>query len=740
MKRDQIGFWDMDKVRLPYFNYEGKIPYHKILSNGTKVKLPEDPWFILGNYQLTIFPHVSGEYELITGQRTWGRMNIGDKVNSGNNKSTFTYCRNDEKAVDLVGIESLAADENICQRLFGCGFAEYRYEFDDFKVTRNLSVKPSSTPYNGASAMIMTIEIENLGEDVEVSYQEELAANYVQIQYQYVDEDKRQVKYNYYPNADINNQYLEVCIEKDVKDPLLIEDEKTISRFEGYPPKIFFKSLTPTQNMKIEERTLSATYSYLLKKNEKVTIQLVIGFGWNKGACTIDNILKEMCTNHSFEKGLSYYSKEWREIIPTFEDEKDDVFKREMQWNTYVLEAMATYSDYYKETKIPQGTVYDYDWGQHLSARDNFQHALPLLYYNPELARSVLRYMLKRTTPYGEIRLAEYGFGNSDNTYYLTSDQQLFFFLLLGEYLKVTKDYKFLLEDITPYPADERHKMKVYELVKNCYVFLRDSINVGDHGLIKLLNSDWNDAIFYIVKEPYNRVFNSGESHMNTAMGITTLQTLIPELENAIYIFDNDIEKENLKVLCESMKIYRQRILDAFLKELEGRTFSKRMYFAGKSYGEDNMFLEPQCYALQINELSNEQKTKLYDEMQRRVYQGEVLGAREQQAPEFEDPEFDKGSRENGGFWWALNGPIIMAMNKMNKEEAWKLLKNMTFDNYSNHFPEYWSSYWSASDNVESSLIPEEGLPDQSENYACIPIFCAHPHAWPLFLYYLLKE
>ena len=126
--------------------------------------------------------------------------------------------------------------------------------------------------------------------------------------------------------------------------------------------------------------------------------------------------------------------------------------------------------------------------------------------------------------------------------------------------------------------------------------------------------------------------------------------------------------------------------------------------------------------------------------MQKRVYDGEKLGAREQQAPEFEDDHYEKGSRENGGFWWALNGPVIVAVNEFDHEEAVRLLKNMSLTNYAKQFPQYWSSYWSAADNVESSLIIEEGLPDQSEDYSCIPVYCAHPHAWILYCYYKLKN
>ena len=131
---------------------------------------------------------------------------------------------------------------------------------------------------------------------------------------------------------------------------------------------------------------------------------------------------------------------------------------------------------------------------------------------------------------------------------------------------------------------------------------------------------------------------------------------------------------------------------------------------------------------------------KLFAEMQRRIYAGEKLGAREQEAPQFDDPEFDKGSRENGGFWYALNGPVIIGVNRFDHEEAKRLLYRMSLKNSRTCFPDYWPGYWSACDQAESSLIPTEGLPDQSLYYWRQPIYCAHPHAWILYCWYRLNE
>ena len=57
----------------------------------------------------------------------------------------------------------------------------------------------------------------------------------------------------------------------------------------------------------------------------------------------------------------------------------------------------------------------------------------------------------------------------------------------------------------------------------------------------------------------------------------------------------------------------------------------------------------------------------------------------------------------------------------------------MTFANYAAHFPDYWTGRWSASDSLDSSLLPTNGLSTG------IP-WCAHAHAWPLYCYLRLTE
>lgn len=733
----QLGFWERDGSGLPCFEYAGKLPYREKLPNGTPVKLPEDPWFLLGNYRVTMFTHVSGEYELISGQRSWARINQGNRRNSGVNSAAITI--NGQRIV-LTGMESVSANPEKCQRVFGCGFAEYTYHLGDVDVRRNLSVRPSDNPYNGASAFLLTVTVKNTGSKcVECVYEESIHAHFEEIRLQMADPSSLPLSYHYACQEDAEEHSVSIVITATSHDPLLFPSRDTMAVYDGFPPTLFLHALDKNTVLSAADRELSAKHSLTLGPSEEATVQIIVGFSFEQEASTQRDICAALSNAGIPEKNCGAFSEAWTKIIPSFEHEQDDDLRRELRWHIYNLEAMATYSEFYEETKIPQGTCYDYDWGSHASARDNFQHALPLVYYNQPLAKSVLRYMLKRTTPFGEIRLIEYGNGHADNERYFTSDQQLFFFQLLSEYLRVTKDYSFLAETVQPYPVRNMPSVTTAELAEQCFVQLRDTIGTGVHGLVRLLNSDWNDAVYYIEKVPYNQIFFTGESHMNSAMVLSIFQTLIPQLCEAAKVLPELAERLNR--LAVSMSQYRSRILAAFMADLGDRAFPRRMYFNGKPYGDDNMFLEPQGFTLQMNELPVKRKRILYAEMLQRVYAGETLGAREQQAPELDgDNGFERGSRENGGFWWALNGPVIIGVAQFDKAEAHRLLNQMTLRHLSEVFPQYWSSYWSAADQVESALIPEVGLPDQTDTYANIPVYCAHPHAWIPYCYYKINE
>jgi cellobiose phosphorylase len=303
----------------------------------------------------------------------------------------------------------------------------------------------------------------------------------------------------------------------------------------------------------------------------------------------------------------------------------------------------------------------------------------------------------------------------------LTSDQQLYFFMLLAEYLRATGDRSILSEEIAYYPLECGGKGSGLEHVRRAFLFLRDRIATGAHGLVRLWNSDWNDMFYWWPSDiPYNVMFTNAESHMNSAMAVAILGDLASVLPQG-------------DELAAALREYRGEILDAYLRDWGSRPFPRRAYVRGdQAYGDADMWLEPQGFTLLIPELDRDRKGHLWGEIQRRLVAGEAMGARQIEKPK-PQPGTEAGSRENGGFWYALNGPLILGVATFDREAARELLKKMTFANYARHFPEYWTGQWAASDSLDSSLLPSEGL---SGNW----VYCAHAHAWPLYCYLRLKE
>jgi cellobiose phosphorylase len=143
-----IGQWGDDAAGLPRYTYLGPVPFPLPSDKIPREYLPEDPFFLIGNYRFTLFAHVSGIYEILSGERAWGRLNQGPQMWSGANHAAVTV---DGETVPLVGLKESAAQT--AEKDFGIGSAQYRYTPAlGLRVTRTLSVMPSSTAGEGTSA------------------------------------------------------------------------------------------------------------------------------------------------------------------------------------------------------------------------------------------------------------------------------------------------------------------------------------------------------------------------------------------------------------------------------------------------------------------------------------------------------------------------------------------------------------------------------------------------------------
>ncbi len=488
--------------------------------------------------------------------------------------------------------------------------------------------------------------------------------------------------------------------------------------------------------------TLATTINAALKPGQTIRFTIVIGL--TKGnrratngratdgrAANVETQVADLFTGANLnDPSEGLFGQQWRAKLPDLSAEKNEIFKREMLWNAHMIEASAKYSAYYGETFIPQGTVYSYYFGDNISNRDHLQAALAACYTNPALAKSILRYVIKHSETDGEIKRGNNGFGYTAPSIYKESDEQLFFFYALSEYLLITKDYQFLNESVAYYPAEAGKKEKVLTILKTYFVYLRDEIGVGPSGLVRMLNSDWSDSFFHDYSP--NVYAGSAESHLNSVVVLAVFPRLIEVLKMA--------KNVQAAPLITALTDYRARIEEAYMRDLGDRKFSARAYLNGKlKFGLDNVCLEPQGYLLQVPGLPIARKKEIYAYVKSKVLTPEKIGVRTRERSLWgRNPD-----GEDGGIWFSLEYPLLLGVATFDKEEAWSLLMKFSFHNYALNYPDYWVGQWTAADEVNSTLY-REGLyafwvPSPNRKRA-FQGYCSHPHTWPLFCYFKLRE
>ena len=111
----QIGKWHFTSQGLPMYQYQGKLPFQALDNYGNDSHLPEDPYFLLGNYRLGLFTHVNGIFQFITAQRVWARINFNEeRPNYGSNTACVSLKRRGKSELtELVGLGSIASDPQL---------------------------------------------------------------------------------------------------------------------------------------------------------------------------------------------------------------------------------------------------------------------------------------------------------------------------------------------------------------------------------------------------------------------------------------------------------------------------------------------------------------------------------------------------------------------------------------------------------------------------------------------------
>lgn len=724
---NSIGQWNESDSGFPCYQYKGTLPFVQVDNNGNDSYLPEDPYFLLGNYKFTLITHVSGIFQLINAQRVWARVNFNEsQPNYGDNGA---YLVVDGKRNNLIGVNSISADPQKTKRIFGIGFASYEYDLGNGLIcTRTLSVAPSTDINSGNPAILFRVVLKNNGKkSLNTEYVEYMPLNYVPMYDQLNDKDKRCMRYSSKVTIDKEKAFAKYDLFADANRYITKPQRNQSNLHDFYPPKLYIQSVNGEGSVNQSSNdTLEYRNSMKLQPGQIAEYVFVLGF-YDKTFISPDRQTCDILDMADLENNDGAFADMWKQQLPDISDEKDSVMKSEMLWNAHIIEASSKYSEYFDETFIPQGSVYSYHEGSNIANRDHLQAALGACYYNPRLTKSCLRYVMKQSERNGEIKRGNYGFGYSPASIYQESDEQLYMFNTVSEYLTITKDYSFLDELVEYYPSESGYKIRVIELLSNYFTYLRDEIGKGPNGLIKLLNSDWADSFLH--RYSPNVYVWTAESHLNTTMALAVLPKFVKVLKES--------GRSDVGDLVSAIETYLVELDSAFMKDMGNRKFAARSYLDHNlRFGVDNVCIEPQAYLFQIPTLSNERKKEIYDYVKERISDPEKIGVRNR-----ERPLWDPKGGEDCGIWYSLEYPFLLGVATFDKAEAKSLLKKYSFDNFSNNYPQYWVGQWTAPDEINSTLY-REGLYSfwiLINNYKYgFQGYCSHPHTWALYSYYKL--
>jgi hypothetical protein len=451
-------------------------------------------------------------------------------------------------------------------------------------------------------------------------------------------------------------------------------------------------------------------------------------YGYLPAGVDLDRLVEKYRRNP--ERVLTDSSAQWRAQGMRFRTPSEPWAERETKWNYYYLRSSLTYDDFFGEHILSQGAIYQYVMGFQGAARDPLQHALPFLFSDPAIVKQVLHYTLKEVRADGSIPYAIVGHGavapmTSDNS----SDMPLWLLWAVSEYVLATRDKAFLDERISAKLVPGASPSTVRELLARCYRHLIEDVGTGEHGLMRMLQDDWNDALVMSwAQRATKECVAKGESVLNSAMAAWVFDYYARLLTFA-GDGDNPIADARAKA-AEHRK--------AAAAQWDGAQL--RRAWLGPTLGwlgEKGLWLEPQPWAIIGGVTTPDRTSRLVREVDENLRQPSPIGAMQmnKSADSLASGMIGPGMAINGGIWPSLNQTLIWALALVNPPMAWDEWKKNTFARHAAVYPDIWYGVWSGPDTFNSvvSSKPGETINQPFMRWADWPVMNLHSHACSLY-------
>ncbi len=425
--------------------------------------------------------------------------------------------------------------------------------------------------------------------------------------------------------------------------------------------------------------------------------------------------------------------EQWRKSGLRFSASNEPWVEREVTWNNYYLRSGMTYDNFFHHHIISQASIYQYVMGFQGAARDPLQHVLPFIFSDPEIVREVLRYTLREVRADGSIPYGIVGHGmpmpvTSDDS----SDMPLWLLWVASEYVLGTRDVGFLDARVVPIYGVRAEGVTVRELLSRCYQHLVRDVGSGEHGLMRMLRDDWNDALLnaWVPMSSHKECVEKGESVVNSAMAAYVLDYY------ALMLTYAGDEGRTAGPIRRKAQEHR----DAVGKQWTGQWF--RRAWLGPTLGwlgEKGLWIEPQPWAIISGATSEDQTAALTKAIDENLRRPSPIGAIQiSDSPDRVTSgvwKTEPGTSVAGGVWPSLNQTLIWALARINGVMAWDEWKKNSFAKHAEIYPEIWYGTWSGPDvlNSASSKRPGETTGGKPFGWTDFPVLNMHTHACPLY-------
>ncbi|MEZ4226091.1 MAG: hypothetical protein R3B13_34410 [Polyangiaceae bacterium] len=751
----RFGRWIVDERGYPAFDYRAdqhadplaSYPVTEVNADG----LPLDPrthWAAFGNRRINAMLSNDGTVEVVTQDRG---VEYLIKVDESQNAfgGGFSYVRSDGEG--WCSAYKYRPRPSLTERRFGMGYAQTSTQANGVRVARRMA-----SPAGSDAVVVSDVTLTNVGDtDRSFSHYEywDVARRAIEINwlvsgqaFTHVpqsardERDDRNALFDETVSYDASARRLEVRRDWASNSPRLSPEEP--SPVDHHPPDPFLvAAIGEVSDVFVDKAAFFGSGN----ANQPETVQRgPSGMGTTGGVLSSANALgqphvlvvrsdislapgesKRLRFVYGYARAGQEYPEDLRWRDPTWDASADyqtalepklmnlelpdhPELVREMAWHSYQIETSVGYRDYWQQHVVPQGSAYLYLHGADGAARDLGLFAQPLIYTDPELAKSELRFFMGIQKGDDSFSYAFQGHGMLDDAslHSAPSDLPLFFLWALGEYLGATGDLAFWSEAAPYHPRESRPGATVWDHTVGAVRHMFDVVGTGEHGLIGIGTGDWSDGI--VIEAPDRALaVAKGESVPNTQMAVAVLPRIADLVEDRDPALATEIRSK--------VQGYR-----GALEKVHNKDFFYRAYFGdGKPAYADVINLEAQVWAL-IGDSTGSQQ--LEENLLARIES-------ELEAPSAIGATLLPGAQ----VWPAISALLTWGYAKRAPERAFPHFARNTLAAHAVAFPEVWYGVWSAPDGVESSdgtawaspVTPMTDFPTQNNNAHAMPLLAA---------------